>query len=631
MKRRRNREINVFGTSFLDVFANTIGGLAFLLVMAVLTAGGGSEKHEQLRLTTTKLLPAGQNQDYPAQLAAEGGNGYYRWQIVAGAVPGLRLSSDGSFVGQPSTRGDFPLTVMVKDQADATASRELTLSVEAAHFDPKPIQVKTVRLADAISGRAYGMQLAAEGGVPPYSWQASEIGHPAWLKTGQGGNIQGTPDKPDDLQLRWQVSDSRGMTATSQALTLTVLPPVKPVTPLVLRTRAVPRGRVGDPYEATLAAFGGAPPYQWTAEGMPPGLQVSDDRVVGTPIRLGDYQLSVTVRDSEGHQQNGSVNVNVEPKIDPPKVMTRITPEGVTGTNYALALAGEGGIAPYSWRIVKGELPPGLKLDGSSITGVPQQSGDSEVGLMLRDARGGEAAGTLPMKMLTAERRERLRVQTQSLPLAVGGTSYRVVLSATGGQPPYRWAASGLPEGLRVENDVLVGYAAQQGEFSVTLTANDGSQRASASMVLESKRMVNLWMVVLLVACLAIALLLAARLFVRHRSNIGAIARFEEQNQKLREQVAEHAQQLPPLELLTAVLPNGRASCEYNVQLACQGGMMPYRWQIVDGELPPGLTLEPDGLIHGKPFEGVGIDDTRELEFVVEVADATGQTARKTL
>jgi uncharacterized membrane protein YciS (DUF1049 family) len=364
---------------------------------------------------------------------------------------------------------------------------------------------------------------------------------------------------------------------------------------------------------------------------MPPGLDMSDDRVIGTPTKLGDYKLSVTVRDSEGHQQNGSVSLNIDPRIDQPKVMTRITPEGAAGTSYTLALAGEGGITPYFWRIVKGELPPGLKLDGSSITGVPRQSGEFEVGLMLRDARGGEAPGTLPMKVLTSDRRERLRVQTHSLPIAIRGHSYRVALSATGGQPPYRWEASSLPEGFRIENDVLMGNAAQQGEFSVTLTANDDFQRASATTILEVKRMVNWWLAVLLAVGLAVALLLFARLIVRHRSNVVAIERIEEQNQKLKELVAGHAQQLPPLELLTTALPNGRASCEYTVQLACQGGMLPYNWKVVEGELPPGLVLEPDGNLHGKPFEGVGIGETRELSFVVEVTDAAGLTARRAL
>jgi hypothetical protein len=136
---------------------------------------------------------------------------------------------------------------------------------------------------------------------------------------------------------------------------------------------------------------------------------------------------------------------------------------------------------------------------------------------------------------------------------------------------------------------------------------------------------------VLLAVCLAVALLLFIRLFVRHRSNVVASERIENQNHALRELVAGHVQQLPPLELLTSSLPNGRASCEYTVQLACQGGILPYNWKVAEGELPPGLALEPDGTLHGRPFEGVGIGETREISFVVEVTDAAGQTARRAL
>ena len=39
MKRKGDKEIRIFSVSFLDVLANTIGGLAFLLVLAVVMMG----------------------------------------------------------------------------------------------------------------------------------------------------------------------------------------------------------------------------------------------------------------------------------------------------------------------------------------------------------------------------------------------------------------------------------------------------------------------------------------------------------------------------------------------------------------------------------------------------------------
>ncbi len=50
----------------------------------------------------------------------------------------------------------------------------------------------------------------------------------------------------------------------------------------------------------------------------------------------------------------------------------------IAGQSYTLPLAAIGGIAPYTWEVVGGELPPGLKLHRHSgrISGTPTTPGD---------------------------------------------------------------------------------------------------------------------------------------------------------------------------------------------------------------------------------------------------------------
>jgi C1A family cysteine protease len=56
--------------------------------------------------------------------------------------------------------------------------------------------------------------------------------------------------------------------------------------------------------------------------------------------------------------------------------------------------------------------------------------------------------------------------------------------------------------------------------------------------------------------------------------------------------------------------------CEdnYNTQLLCSGGIGPHNWSFVEGNLPPGLTIESDGSIQGDPSESGGFTFTAEAE-----------------
>ena len=72
---------------------------------------------------------------------------------------------------------------------------------------------------------------------------------------------------------------------------------------LRVTTSALPQATVDVPYQASLQAAGGTPPYQWTwgSQG-PPGLLLDATGVVtGTPgFPAGTHPLCVTVRDAEG-------------------------------------------------------------------------------------------------------------------------------------------------------------------------------------------------------------------------------------------------------------------------------------------------------------------------------------------
>src|SRR5215831_20952412 len=70
-----------------------------------------------------------------------------------------------------------------------------------------------------------------------------------------------------------------------------------------------------------------------------------------------------------------------------------------------------------------------------------------------------------------------LRIQTNSLPLAISGTVYSFTMDGTGGKPPYTWTASGLPSGLSMlTGGQIAGTPSALGTFSVMVTLRDSEQ-----------------------------------------------------------------------------------------------------------------------------------------------------------
>ena len=58
-----------------------------------------------------------------------------------------------------------------------------------------------------------------------------------------------------------------------------------------------------------------------------------------------------------------------------------------------------------------------------------------------------------------------------------------------------------------------------------------------------------------------------------------------------------------PLTVTPITLPNAKVGQPYSVQLTATGGAMPYRWVVVAGSLPPGLSLSSAGVLSGRPMD----------------------------
>ncbi len=75
------------------------------------------------------------------------------------------------------------------------------------------------------------------------------------------------------------------------------------------------------------------------------------------------------------------------------------------------------------------------------------------------------------------------------------------------------------------------------------------------------------------------------------------------------------AQQPAPLTIRTQSLPNARLRQSYQFALQADGGILPLKWTLVSGDLPPGLKLGSDGILRGVP------SNAGDFSFVIQVED----------
>jgi choice-of-anchor C domain-containing protein len=92
-----------------------------------------------LAVATTSLPDATQGVPYHGSLTASGGEGPLRWSLTSGELPaGIALAADGTISGTPTAAGAQVVSATVSDTRGATATRSLSLRVEAL---PPPVDL----------------------------------------------------------------------------------------------------------------------------------------------------------------------------------------------------------------------------------------------------------------------------------------------------------------------------------------------------------------------------------------------------------------------------------------------------------------------------------------------------------
>jgi hypothetical protein len=365
-------------------------------------------------------------QRYEAFIVASGGSGTpFTFTVVAGSLPpGLTMPSTYNpqstiVTGTPSAQGTFRFTVKVTDGHKDTAEGNFSLVVGPT--PPLTVSGTANCTADggtfvsgvcdlpaASLGQGYETLIQASGGVgSPASFTFTVVAGslPAGLTMptsyGAAGTIiAGTPTAQGTFAFTIRVTDPNGDSGTGN-FSLTVGPP-----PPLVASPCCADGTVGVAYAQNFFGQGGVAPYSWSVVSgqLPPGLGLSspnpptvDNRLSGTPTTAGTFTFMIRVTDSRGAQATGQDSVTIHPPLV--DATPNNLPAGKVGVAYSQHLTAQGGLAPYSWSIVSGQLPPGLFLGSTSpdfnnvLTGTPTTAGTFTFTLQVTDALGDQATG----------------------------------------------------------------------------------------------------------------------------------------------------------------------------------------------------------------------------------------------
>lgn len=388
--------------------------------------------------TDSRLPDAIAGQAYETRLTSSGGADV-RWYLEQGALPaGLTLDEvrgvirgtavqpgPSSFrlkvyftAGQAMRQSQFTLNVVAARTVTENEEQIVTPpGVNAAVTGQQgQAQITNSSLPAARVGQAYRATFEASGDVPSARQWRSQGSLPAGLTLNSAGELSGTPTQSGTslISVVLQTRDASGainMYEVVRQYTFVVQeavvnPPTQPG--ITVSSNYLPDARVGDQYRHQLIAAGGATNarYRWTlANGvsLPPGLAMSSDGLVfGVPTQAGDYRLYQTIVAVEG-QPSISATVDLglkvlpqqttQPPVNPgptPLLISGGYPDGGIGGYYSSRpLEVSGGVAPYEWAIVNGNVPSGLYFSpNSQIAGYANQYGIFTFTVQVRDQSG---------------------------------------------------------------------------------------------------------------------------------------------------------------------------------------------------------------------------------------------------
>ena len=501
----------------------------------------------------------------------QGGTAPFTW-TAAGLPQGMAIRfgsgvassyinpGDAEIYGRPSQLGDFNVTVSVTDAMGASSTNTFPLHVSEI-FEHYNDRIPNGFFTFGVPG---SFKLRAIGGTGSYSFTSLYNQLPNGLAFDFNNFLlSGTPNEAGNFNAVLQFKDSANHSVRisnflnvgypsngQQTINFSDFPDLGSVT-------------ADDSYSRQLFACC-APSLIWTlANGtLPPGFSLSATGLLsGSSSTVGVYTFVVQAADA-GNSANFGVRY-FKLTITPIRNTTQfLLPPGNVGTSYNFTFTATGGTGSLNWSQPAGQyFAPGLSLSGNgTLSGTPTGSGQYQGFVNVTDQAGHVTPIFYDLFIYPAGQNPPLNLPFgPNLGQFVLGRLY-LQLQATGGSPPYHYSykpGANVVPGMRVQDGQplptffssqttggFIGVLTTTGPFSTSIRVTD-----SVGNVFDRD-------IHFTVAGVAYA---------------------------------------GPFNLVAAT-----ANVPYAYALVAAGGSGNYKF-TANGQLPPGLTVDPSGLISGTP------------------------------
>jgi len=371
------------------------------VALGLLTSCGGSGSGTAPLTITAASPPAGTTgAAFPGYtFQASGGTPSFLWNESGPMPPGLTLSESGELSGMPETAGKYPVSVTVTDSSypPVTTSAAVTLTIS----DSAIVVAASPNPPAGTVTYPYSGAFTANGGSPPYTWQASGT-LPPGLMLGSDGTVSGTPTQVGSFPFSVTATDSAQTPASGPPLATQIVINNPPALALNA-TPAPPTGVDGTPYGPfSFSVTGGFLPLTWstTPSSLPPGLSLgTDGSLTGTPTSINIFNFTVTVTDSSAPTPaKSSLPFSINITAPPAPTINAAEPlTGTVGLMYApFQFTVSDGLAPLAW-LETPLLSGGLSVSSDGIlSGTPTAAGQFPITLNVTDALG-QSASPVPV------------------------------------------------------------------------------------------------------------------------------------------------------------------------------------------------------------------------------------------
>ena len=196
--------------------------------------------------------------------------------------------------------------------------------------------------------------------------------------------------------------------------------------------------------------------FPFLGSGQPNQVSGADLLLVPSGSPAATYTLTIVMdpdqttgelsRTNDDTAAQGTIQI----AADPLQILTSTRlPSAVVNVPYSQQLTGAGGLAPESWTLLGGGLPPGFSFTPQGvISGIAPITAVGNYSVVVQLQSGGQQqVAALLLAVTDASSPIQILTEGDSLPPATVGIAYDQQLAAQGGIPPYTWVGTPPGEG----------------------------------------------------------------------------------------------------------------------------------------------------------------------------------------